>query len=345
MRKSFASIVLSLSLLNVGGAWGAEGLFSDVSLDLTPPAPSTDQNSQTPREGQAPQQLPPSAPADQLGLALLVAGYQPKEVSKDVVAITMTVEEMTIPVLVSTETASNQIRLTMLLSSLADVRQLPTASLLKLLGSNRTLQPAFFAYNEAQQRIELQVSLPASSTSDTRLREELDNLAEIAKKTEKTWNIGQMITSPVAQTESDSPAEQPKSSDNEPEIIIAPVTAKKAPSQTQAGAPTPPPATAAPQATAKTNPLVGKWSATLSNEDAFALLLKSDGSFVLVHVKNSKTTQTTGKTTLAGNLLTLTSTDGTKLAGTVTMKSATEFNFRPQSSTGKSKALVFKKAS
>lgn len=343
MRKSFASIVLSLSLLNVGGAWGAEGLFSDVSLDLTPPAPSTDQTGPAAGEGQAPRQSPLGAPADQLGLALLVAGYQPKEVSPNVVAISMTVEEMTIPVLVSTETASNQLRLTMLLSSLANVRQLPTASLLKLLGSNRTLQPAFFAYNESQQRIELQVSLPANSTSDTRLREELDNLAEIAKKTEKTWNIGQMVTSPVAQADSTSPAEQPKASDDEPEIIIAPVTIKKAPSQPQTGAPTPPQA-AAPIAAQK-NPLVGKWSATLSNEDAFALLLKKDGSFVLVHVKSGKTTQTSGNTTLAGNLLTLTSTDGTKLAGTVTMKSATEFNFRPQSTTGKSKALVFKKAS
>jgi uncharacterized protein (TIGR03066 family) len=172
--------------------------------------------------------------------------------------------------------------------------------------------------------------IPASYARSVRLRDELDRLAEIAKKTEKMWNLGQMVAEVEGKKVETEIRQRPKLSTNNVTVTITPANPEpKAPAKSATPAPN----------------LLGAWSSALSQQDAFALLFKADGTFALVHVKNGKKTQTTGKSSLAGNLLTLTSTDGTRLAGTITMKSATEFEFRSEKSPNNARPLTFKKAS
>jgi hypothetical protein len=88
--------------------------------------------------------------------------------------------------------------------------------------------------------------------------------------------------------------------------------------------------------------LVGKWSAVRSAKEAFALQLNTDGSFVLVYVKDGKQSRSTGKYALSDGLLTLTTSDGSKFSGSLGNVSARSFEFIPQSAASK---LTFQRAS
>jgi hypothetical protein len=93
-----------------------------------------------------------------------------------------------------------------------------------------------------------------------------------------------------------------------------------------------------PQTTAN---FVGKWSAARSTTEAFAVEFTANGKFNLVHIKNGNQTKSTGTFTAENGSLNLIGIDGVKLAGKLTINSATQFRFQIQNSA----ALVFQKAS
>ena len=72
-------------------------------------------------------------------------------------------------------------------------------------------------------------------------------------------------------------------------------------------------------------------SAAKSSTEAFGIEFKADGTFNLVYIKSSNQTKSSGSFTIASEKLTLTGTDGLKLEGTVALKSAGEFSFKPAS--------------
>jgi len=86
---------------------------------------------------------------------------------------------------------------------------------------------------------------------------------------------------------------------------------------------------------------VGKWSASRSATEAFAVEFTADGTFNLVYINNGKQNKSSGKFTVAAGSLRLEGTNGVKLEGKLTVDSDTQFSFTIQNST----ALVFKKAS
>ncbi len=104
---------------------------------------------------------------------------------------------------------------------------------------------------------------------------------------------------------------------------------------------TPPPATTA-ELGATTPSLAGKWSATRSKSEAFAIQLNADSTFLLVYVNNGQKSQSKGKFTVAGKRLTLEGEGNFRLAGTINSPNSNEFQFRSENST--SAALVFKRA-
>ncbi len=65
------------------------------------------------------------------------------------------------------------------------------------------------------------------------------------------------------------------------------------------------------------------------------------GTFALVTVVSGKTSQSSGKYIFTSKTLTLTDTKGTRIAGTVTINSQSQFTFLP---TGATTPLTFKKA-
>ena len=87
--------------------------------------------------------------------------------------------------------------------------------------------------------------------------------------------------------------------------------------------------------------LSGRWSATRSKTEAFAIQFKADNTFDLVYVKSGKQTPSSGKFSLDGRKLTLEGKDGFRLTGTIKLVNDQEFQFLIENSKS---PLVFKRA-
>jgi hypothetical protein len=185
MRKSFALLALTLSILTSGAAFGAEGFFFGVSVNSTEKVQSRGFSSSSDAEVA-------SSLVDKVSQTLASAGYEPKHVNDDVLSFTMNVNELSIPVLAS-KTENGDLLVKMLLTSVAQGQEVAPAKLLKLLDSNRNHQPATFTYNEELRHIELHVTVKAKNARGIQLRDELDLLAEIAGNTQKLWNVGKVV--------------------------------------------------------------------------------------------------------------------------------------------------------
>jgi len=228
----------------------------------------------------------------------------------------------TFPVVISMDQDREKVRLEMLLTELEGQPALAGERLLGLLGSNLEIQPAFFSFSDKRKRIELIGSLPNSLVTAESLREELSRLAGISERTASLWEVAGASTAPTAGPAAGPVAATPNN------LAVSPPT--QAPTQ-------------APAQTSGNSNVVGKWSASRSQTEAFAMQLSADGSFVLVFVKDGKQSRSTGKFTLGGNLLSLTTTDGGKFTGQLANITARSFEFTPQG--GKATKLTFQKAS
>ncbi len=93
--------------------------------------------------------------------------------------------------------------------------------------------------------------------------------------------------------------------------------------------------------------LTGKWVATRSANEAFAIQFNADGTFLLAYVNNGSQTRSTGKFTLSGQQLVLegSGSDGFRLAGTLSQPTNKEFQFLPENSAAGAAKLIFKQAS
>ncbi len=89
--------------------------------------------------------------------------------------------------------------------------------------------------------------------------------------------------------------------------------------------------------------LTGRWSASRSTTEAFAVEFNADGTFIMVHLKAGKQTRSAGTFLLDQQTLTLSGNDGLKLVGHWKSLSATEFEFAPNSSSNAASALTFRK--
>jgi len=89
------------------------------------------------------------------------------------------------------------------------------------------------------------------------------------------------------------------------------------------------------------NSLLGKWSASRSESEAVAIEFKSDRAFNMVFVTSGSPSKSSGTFSLENGTLTLSGSDGTQLAGKITLISAVEFRLELLPG----KQLTFKKAS
>jgi hypothetical protein len=94
----------------------------------------------------------------------------------------------------------------------------------------------------------------------------------------------------------------------------------------------------------KTFSLVGRWSASIGKDQAFAIQIDSGGRFRLVHLKSGKSTVSKGKATRSGDRLTLAGDDRIKLNCTVSWRAADRFQLAINDAKGKpTVTLDFKK--
>lgn len=258
-------------------------------------------------EGATPPRPTPQRLAGPASLSEMLqnAGLQPREIDTRVISVKV----QGLNVLLTFTEDYDRLRMVMVLSAQAEGDSPPAETLVGLMDANRENTAAFFAYSKKQRRIELHRIVENRSMTPDRLKGELGGMLKIALESKELWAVN--LT------------EKPKST------------------ETASSQPEPAPA-AKPQPKSNQDLLVGRWAASRSKTEAFALQINADGTFALVTVISGKTSQSTGKFTISGNTLTLVAKEGTQIAGTLTVSSAKQFKFQPN---GAKTALTFNKAS
>jgi len=203
-----------------------------------------------------------------------------------------------------------------------------------------------FSYNDKAKRIELLMGVDNDSISPLSLRNELKRLAGVAESASPLWEDAPQTAQTAPQGTQAAPqgARQAAPQATPPaQTGIANNQRPTAPTPNNsiAQAPQQRPATPAPAQSASA--VIGTWKAERSATEAFAMQLNADGSFTLVYVKDGKQSKSTGKYSLAGSTLSLSTTDGGKFNGNVSNVTAKSFEFIPP--TNAAGKLTFQKAS
>lgn len=324
MRKTLLLAVLSLSTtLTASAKAGDDELFSPLRLGST--SSSTGKAASTDTR---PQPLSNAAAVQTL---LLAAGYNARIDERDSLRIEISRGEWTAPVVIGLADAGRELRMAMRLTEPEANTIIAPRTLREMLQANRSNWSAFFAIAGEPQRIELVKTISNNGLDSEQFRDELDKLADMADKTQKIWKSeGVRIRQATEPTEPETDA-----SETTTPATAAPTTPA-----------TPAPATTQPEtnsAAPNTSSLAGKWIATPTTNEAFALQIDADSSFKLVHVKGTKSTKSKGTWTLTGTTLTLKGDDSssTTITGTIARQSDS-FTLTMTGAGGKSINLTFK---
>ncbi len=254
------------------------------------------------------------------------------------------------PVLVMLSEDEQDVSIVLGLRAVSDSGKVPATRLLQLLESNEKSGRTSFAFNRERNRIELFSLIKNSGVNAQSLRDEINRLAILARDTESLWNLeesagGAALTQ--AATANGGATKVPVAPVAVAPVAVAPVAspapAATAPTTSQSATP---PAAGLPAENPElsSNSLQGRWSASRSATEAFAIQLNADGTFVLVSVNNGKQTRSTGKFTVQSSQLTLETSDGGRLLGKVTLVSTSEFRFEQETNGATGTALTFRKA-
>lgn len=197
--------VLALAATSAVKLDAADGLFSDVPINSVFLKPGS-----TPAPAVPPQQTPPGPPANSqpaegsLASALRGAGFDPVQVSDDVLQTKVKADKWSFPLIITRDQEKQETVLVLLLSNVKDEKQLSADKLLEILDANREHSPAHFAYSSKRKRIELYRTLSATAPTAEQLKAEIERLADVAKSTEGLWNLAS-AAAPQAPTASAAP--------------------------------------------------------------------------------------------------------------------------------------------
>ena len=238
------------------------------------------------------------------------------------------------PVLVTLSENEQDVTIVLGLRRVSDPQKVPATRLLQLLETNEKSGRISFVFNRERNRLELFSLIGNTGITGQTLRDQINRLAILARDTESLWNLEE---SAGGASENSLEAENSGATKVvEPSVATSPLNTAQA---------TAPATQTLPQAAAVyKDSLHGRWSASRSATEAFAILLNTDNTFVLVNVSGGKQARSTGTFSLASNQLTLEGSDGSRLGGTVTLVSGSEFRFEPQSTVATSAVLTFRKA-
>lgn len=233
------------------------------------------------------------------------AGFEVKVASARAVTLEKKLEPWTFPVLMVISEDEKQLSIMLGLNSIKDVtKELPAATLLKMMEASQNNAPALFSYHAKRERTELSRIIDNQGITGLLLRDAVNKMAILAKQTSAIWSSSTANSTATPETT----ASTSTTGTSKP---VSTVTS-----------------------------LAGKWSASRSATEAFAVELTSAGTFNLVYINSGKQTKSSGKFTVEEGKLSLIGSDGLKLEGKLTIKSDTQFSFSPANG----KALEFAKA-
>lgn len=303
--SKFLHTLAAAAVMTLGSASFADGndLFSDVrtnSVFDNSPAGTAEVNTATPRRVTKPEELRDM---------LKSTGFEAKVASRRTVTTKKELAPWTFPVMVILAEDETSVSVVLGLNTIKDVdKELPAKTLLEMMNISQNSAPAVMGYHTKRERTELSMVLKNRNLTGQILRDEINRLAIIAKRTDKTW------------APADAPAETPQQNTTTPQT--APQTAPQS----------------TPQSTGTS--LVGRWSAARSATEAFAVEFKADQTFNLVYINNGQQTKSSGTFTTNAGSLSLTGDDGSKLEGRLSVNSQTQFTLTLNNTA----ALVFTKA-
>lgn len=320
MRKPLLLALITLTSLVTDSFAGEDDLFSDLQLQSTSAAAKS---ASPPEANPAGAARRTNAETATLQTALLAAGYSARVTAEGAVSVEITRTDWSARLTIAGQEDGRQLRLALQLMTPDANTSLGAETLRALLNANGSGNTAFFALAEGDQRIELVTLIAADSLDSDSLRTTLEAIADTADRTRNLWNVASTSNSSVPATV--TPA-QPTT----PSVASTPT-----PATSTSPAATPPASTTAAAS------LNGKWVASPTSAEAFAMQLNADATFRLVHVKGTNNTQSKGTFTLAGTTLTLKGDTGTTLTGTVT-RTTEGFTLALKNAGGQSVTLTFK---
>jgi hypothetical protein len=299
---------------------------------------------------------------DEIVHTLQEAGFEASASGTRMAATRKQLDLWVFPVLVTVAEDEQDVSIVLGLRAVSDSQKVPAPRLLQLLESNEKSGRTSFAFNRDRNRIELFSLLKNSGVNAQALRDEINRLAILARNTESLWNLEESAGgAPLTQTTTASggatkiaaaPVTPPAPVATAPvataPVATAPVATAPAATAPAALAPVAsmPQSSSPPAASIQldANSLQGRWSASRSATEAFAILLNTDSTFVLVSVSNGKQARSTGKFTLQNSQLTLEASEGGRLQGKVTLLTASEFRFEQQTNSASGTPLTFRKS-
>jgi len=360
MMEFFRSrLALSLTTLMLLAGNGSDGiaqensLFSSVraSAAFTEVAAGSQQSTQSSVSGRL-------TSASDLIDWLQTAGFTTSQSGDRAILTFKQLDFWRFPVLVTISDDEQNLFVVMGLRNITDAQRLPTAKLLSLLEANQKAVRASFVFSAERRRIELQTVLANGTEKHREIRDEINRMAILARDLEVIWNLeeAQGGASPSVATASETQAFKATTAFSEHPVIAGPTAA---PNTTVPAAPAAvPPAATSPTATPGTagvaprtgsaqlslSSLQGRWVASRSETEVFAMQVNADSTFVLVSVINGKQARSSGKLTLANGQLILEGSDGIRIAGAVNLVSSSELQFSPHSAASTAAILIFRKA-
>lgn len=327
------SVSAAVSLATATAAAADNDLFSQIrstavfhsTTDADDANDNTDNTDNTPA-AEPPANQPTVADPPAWQRLLTEAGCQSAAVQNAAATASIVAGKWSFPLQLSLAEDNQRLELVLGLATVSQSTAFPAERLLQLLEENARHAPRQFVYHAVRQRLELQVTLHSRELTSQDLRDQIDGLTRLALQTEARWNLSVQTAAAAGGTA--IPGSTP------------------AGSSTPGGGSTPTSVTTA-TATIRLTDLTGRWSARRSDTEAFALQISTDGTFRLVHVRQGRTAQSTGRCAVAAERLTLTGADGSQLAGSLRLTSASEFQFQPDSAGQASTpgpALLFRKS-
>jgi len=287
--------------------------------------------------------------ADHLAEMLRDAQLSPKVEADDLVSLKFKYSKGELPAAFTLTDNNTRLWMVFVLAKLEKDKRFTVEQLAGMLTANRDLRPAIFALADGGRRLELHLGIPNEQISPKSLRDNLQSLASVAENTAQLWETAGGVSNTVNSTPPAPPAGEKTSPPS-----VATASPPEAPTNAPAAAPaTPAKAPAAtPTATNRKSPsttvpsnLVGKWSALVGDNEALALQINAEGAFVIAHLKDGKTSRSTGTLAMSGTQLSLSGTDGFKMAGKISKISADSFDFSIQAENGSAgNPFTFKRA-
>ncbi len=316
MRIPLAFAVMFASFISLP-AFAADDLFSEIALD----SPFQKTASKDPDGKSNPGTIVRITGLATLSKSLRAAGFSP--VKRDGRVLVETKQgEWKLPLYLSVAADQDQLRIELPVVTVDGDSSLDASGVLELLQANDSDKRLYFSYSKANGTIRLRHAISSRSVSPDQLKKTIEMMTNFAAEHADVWSQFK-LASPKVVAKVSSPGTAAATT-------TKPKTLVKATSSTSS---TP--------KTVSQPSLVGLWSASITNGEAFAIRIQGDNRFQLVHMKAGKANVSHGTASKVGNQLTLKGDENVTIVGTVAQQTSEAFQLNINGPDGKI-ALVMK---